>query len=149
MARPWKDAADIKFLVVYPLPWDIQTSAVYQNGPGIPILREPRREQRRDRAVARPEPGGVRRGRAVQRDRIDSADSEPGDVRGPAPAGGPAVLADVPARGLAASAPTSDIYNVLQRRHVLATNTTYGAAWRDVTQILNGRLLRIGAQWDF
>jgi len=28
-------------------------------------------------------------------------------------------------------------------------NTTYGAAWKDVTQILNGRQLRLGAQFDF
>lgn len=42
-----------------------------------------------------------------------------------------------------------DVYNVLNASSILATNTTYGAAWQDVTQILNGRLLRVGAQWDF
>mgnify|MGYP003693630375 CR=1 FL=1 len=36
-ARPWGAATDVKFLVVYPLPYDIQTSAVYQNTAGIPI----------------------------------------------------------------------------------------------------------------
>ena len=41
----------------------------------------------------------------------------------------------------------ADLYNVFNAATVLATNTTYGAAWRDVTQILNGRLLRLGAQW--
>ena len=42
-----------------------------------------------------------------------------------------------------------DVYNVFNAATILATNTTYGASWLDVTQILNGRLLRIGAQWDF
>jgi hypothetical protein len=28
-------------------------------------------------------------------------------------------------------------------------NTAYGPAWQDVTQIINGRLLRVGAQFDF
>jgi hypothetical protein len=28
-------------------------------------------------------------------------------------------------------------------------NTTYGAAWKTPTQILSGRLLRVGAQFDF
>jgi hypothetical protein len=28
-------------------------------------------------------------------------------------------------------------------------NTTYGTAWKDVTQILNGRQLRVAAQFDF
>jgi hypothetical protein len=27
----------VKFLVVYPLPWNLQTSATFQNIPGIPI----------------------------------------------------------------------------------------------------------------
>jgi hypothetical protein len=42
-----------------------------------------------------------------------------------------------------------DLYNVFNAATVLAINTTYGPAWRNVTQILNGRLLRVGAQWDF
>ena len=36
-ARPWKDATDVKFLVVYPLPWGLQTSATYQNVSGPTI----------------------------------------------------------------------------------------------------------------
>ena len=28
-------------------------------------------------------------------------------------------------------------------------NTTYGAGWQDVRQILGGRLARIGGQFDF
>src|SRR5690606_1619466 len=42
-----------------------------------------------------------------------------------------------------------DLYNVVNRATILATNTTYGAAWGNVTQIINGRLLRLGVQWDF
>ena len=35
--RPWSAGTQVKFLVVYPLPWDLQTSATLQNIPGIPI----------------------------------------------------------------------------------------------------------------
>ena len=42
-----------------------------------------------------------------------------------------------------------DLYNVFNAATILATNTTYGASWGNVTQIVNGRLLRLGAQWDF
>jgi len=28
-------------------------------------------------------------------------------------------------------------------------NTTYGSTWKDVTQILNGRQLRVSVQFDF
>ena len=34
-------------MAVYPLPWDIQTSAIYQNSSGNPDHRELRRPQRR------------------------------------------------------------------------------------------------------
>ncbi len=42
-----------------------------------------------------------------------------------------------------------DLYNLLNAASVLAMNTAYGPSWQDVTQIINGRLLRIGAQFDF
>ena len=34
---PWSAGTQVKFLVVYPLPWDLQFSAIYQNFPGVPI----------------------------------------------------------------------------------------------------------------
>ena len=37
VSRPWSAGTQIKFLVVYPLFWNLQTSATYQNIPGIPI----------------------------------------------------------------------------------------------------------------
>ena len=42
-----------------------------------------------------------------------------------------------------------DIYNAFNASNVINMNTTYGAQWKDAVQILSGRLLRIGAQFDF
>jgi hypothetical protein len=42
-----------------------------------------------------------------------------------------------------------DIYNLLNANDVLAMQTQYGSTWKDVTQILFGRMLRVGAQFDF
>ena len=45
-----------------------------------------------------------------------------------------------------------DIYNLLNASNVLNMNTTYsppGGVWRDVTQILGGRLVRFGMQLAF
>jgi hypothetical protein len=42
-----------------------------------------------------------------------------------------------------------DIYNLFNGSDVLAQSTAYGPTWRNVTSILTGRMLRIGAQWDF
>jgi hypothetical protein len=45
-----------------------------------------------------------------------------------------------------------DIYNLLNASNVLNMNTTYsppGGVWQDVTQILGGRLVRLGFQVEF
>jgi hypothetical protein len=42
-----------------------------------------------------------------------------------------------------------DIYNAFNASNVLNMNPTYGATWQNVTQILSGRLFRLGAQYDF
>ena len=34
---PWSAGTQLKFLFVYPLPWDLQFSAIYQNFPGVPV----------------------------------------------------------------------------------------------------------------
>ena len=45
--------------------------------------------------------------------------------------------------------PNLDVYNLLNASNVINQNLTYGPAWRDATQILAGRLLRVGVQFDF
>ena len=148
VARPWKDATDVKFLVVYPLPWDIQTSAVYQNGPGIPIaanlvLNNATVSQALGRNLSACGAAAVCSatvtiplipGNSMFEDRHQQIDLRFSRTFG---LGGSRLRANL------------DVYNVLNAASILATNTTYGAAWQNVTQILNGRLLRIGAQWDF
>ncbi|MBI4486005.1 MAG: TonB-dependent receptor [Acidobacteria bacterium] len=37
VSRPWSSSTQVKFSVVYPLPWDFQASGIYQNIPGVPI----------------------------------------------------------------------------------------------------------------
>ena len=42
-----------------------------------------------------------------------------------------------------------DLFNVLNSSAILGLNTTYGTSWLSPTQILQGRLIKIGAQVDF
>jgi outer membrane receptor protein involved in Fe transport len=42
-----------------------------------------------------------------------------------------------------------DIYNLLNTSAVLSQNNTYGSAWRTPTNILQGRLFKVGAQIAF
>jgi hypothetical protein len=37
VSRPWSSSTQVKFSVVYALPWDFQASSIYQNIPGVPI----------------------------------------------------------------------------------------------------------------
>jgi hypothetical protein len=42
-----------------------------------------------------------------------------------------------------------DVFNVVNSNTVLAVNQTYGASWLQPTQILPGRMLKLGFQVDF
>ncbi len=43
----------------------------------------------------------------------------------------------------------ADVYNALNASPVITVNTTYGPNWQRPTQVLVGRFLKVGAQFDF
>lgn len=149
VAPPWSASTDSKFLAVYPLPWDVQASAIYQNSPGIPVLANlvvPNADIApslgRNLAACPTRTGACNANvtiplipnRTVFEPRHQQVDLR---FTRQFRAGRSRLRANV------------DIYNVLNAASVLAMNNTYGPQWRNVTQILNGRLLRVGAQYDF
>ena len=42
-----------------------------------------------------------------------------------------------------------DLFNVFNASAVLAQNNTYGSSWLRPTNIIQGRLLKFGGQFDF
>ena len=42
-----------------------------------------------------------------------------------------------------------DLYNALNASSVLNQTTRYGAAWRNVVQVMGGRMLKFGGTFDF
>jgi hypothetical protein len=42
-----------------------------------------------------------------------------------------------------------DIYNAGNASSILSNNLTYGSNWLRPTGVLQGRLVKFGAQWDF
>ena len=42
-----------------------------------------------------------------------------------------------------------DLYNLFNANNVLANKTTYGSVWLTPTTIMDGRLFKFGAQFDF
>ena len=150
VSPPWSAGTDMKFMVVYPLPWDIQTSAIYQNSPGIPItasLVVPNAaiapSLGRNLSACPAATGACTANvtvelippRSMFEERLQQVDLRISRVFG---LGGSRRV-----RG------NFDVYNLLNASNVLNMNTTYGSTWTNVTQILSGRLLRVGAQFDF
>ena len=127
----------------YPLPWDLQASATFQNLPGPPIsasyaaptaaiapsLGRPLAGGTRTVALQLIEPFTVFEGRITQLDlRFMKTVRLPKGVR---------------LQGM------FDIYNALNGNAILAINTTFGPSWLVPQQILDGRIFKFGGQIDF
>ena len=148
ISPPWSAGTQVKFLVVYPLPWNLQTSATYQNLPGIPISAS----HVATNAQILPSLGrnlGACRGAATCNatttielmppstqfeDRIQQVDlrfSRRFDT-------GP----------LQVSA-NFDLYNAFNASSVLSSVTRLGPQYLNAVNILAGRLFKFGFQLDF
>jgi hypothetical protein len=135
----------VKVLGVYPLPWyGIQTSATYQSLPGPQITAsrtytnaEVRGSLGRDLAagangtvvVPLIAPGTMFGDRMHQLDlRVSKIFRMPGNRR---------LQANL------------DLFNALNASSVLAQNNNYGSSWLRPTNIIQGRLVKFGGQFDF
>ena len=151
-APAWSASTQVKFLAVYPLPWDIQTSAIYQNSSGIPVAASYVATNAEIRPLLGRNLGSCGTAAtctatvtfnlippsALYEPRIQQLDLRFSRV--------------FRLRGTARLRGGLDVYNVFNASNVLNMNTTYsppGGVWQDVTQILGGRLLRVGFQFEF
>ena len=150
VAPSWANATDVKFLAVYPLPWSISTSLVYQNSPGIPItatlvvpnaaIAPSLGRNLSDCAVTAATCNANRTIALVPNLSMFEPRAQQVDLRFTRTFG---------IGGSKRFRANLDVYNLLNASTVLAMNTAYGPAWQDVTQIINGRLFRVGGQFDF
>ena len=139
-------------LVIYPLPWDFQVSATYQNIPGLPIVAS----RTFTNAEIRPSLG-----------------RDLGQCRGAATCTGTVVIDMVPQgtafekrlqqvdlrftrsfqMGRIRVRGNGDLYNLLNAGDVVNMNTRYagntGGQWLQPVQILGGRMFKFSAQLDF
>jgi hypothetical protein len=143
VSPPWSAGTQVKFLVVYPLPWDLQTSATYQNIPGIPITASyPASSAQIAPSLGRSlsagptatatidliPPGTLYEDRLQQVDLRFTRRFQVGKAR---------------VRG------NFDIYNLLNASSILSENLGYGPQWMRPVQILGGRVFKFGGQLDF
>jgi Carboxypeptidase regulatory-like domain len=148
ISRPWSAATQVKFLLVYPLPWKLQASAIYQDIPGIPIAAS----RSYSNAEILPSLGrnlaqcrGVGactanvtvdlvplntffEDRLRQMDLRFSRPFQKGKIR---------------VRG------NVDVYNLFNSSAILNVTTRYGPQWLQPIQIMGGRLFKFSGQLDF
>ena len=143
ISRPWSAATQVKFLVVYPLPWGLRTSATYQNIPGIPITASyPAQNAEILSSLGRNlSAGSTAQVRidlippnTVFEDRIQQVDFRVTRSF---------TMGKLKLRG------NFDVYNALNAAAVLADNTGFGSNWLQPAQILGGRLLKVSALLEF
>jgi len=127
----------------YPLKWDMQVSAVWQTLPGIPILAS----YVATRAEIAPSLGRNLSGNVLNAtlENVIAPQTmfESGihqmDVR---------VTKSVRMGGLRMQG-MLDLYNLFNASPVLAINTRYGPSWLAPTQILSGRMFKLGGRVEF
>jgi carboxypeptidase family protein len=140
---PWSASTQIKFSGAIPLPYNFQVATTYQNLPGIsysatanftnaqivPTLnRDLSAGPNATVQIPLIAPSTVFEDRIQQVDFRFSRTFRIGGKR---------------------VEPEFDIYNALNASPILSVNNTYGPLWRTPTQILSGRLLKVGLQMNF
>jgi hypothetical protein len=145
---PFSGQTQVKVSGAYPLPWAIQASATYQDLPGIPITSsyvasnaEIRPSLGRNlgacgvaatcnstTAIELIEPNTLRESRIRQVDFRLSKSVRVGRYR---------------VQG------NFDAYNALNTSPILSINNRYGTSWRQPTEILAARTLKLGAVFSF
>ncbi len=146
---PWAAETQVKFMVVYPLPYGLQTSAIYQNIPGLPTSAS---------YVASNAEIQPTLGRAL------------GSCRGQVPCTGTATLDLFPNRihyekrlqqidlrfsrlfrfgSQGRVQGNLDVYNLFNANNVLNMTTRFGPAYLNAIQIMGGRLAKVSVQLDF
>ena len=150
VSPPWSSGTQLKFLAVYPLPWDIETAAIVQNSPGIPItasyvIPNAQIAPLLGRNLAACPSTTATCTQTVRTELIPpNTQFEPRltqvDLR---------VSRSFRMMGNARLRGSLDIYNIFNASSVLSMTPTYGPSWLNAAQVLSPRLLRIGAQLDF
>jgi hypothetical protein len=146
---PWSASTQVKFLVVYPLPYDIQTSVIYQNVPMIPRTTsyvatnaDIRTTLGRDLTACRGATPCTQTvtvqlypTTTVYEDRLSELDLRFTRI--------------FELRGTQRLKGSLDLLNLFNENSVLRINDRYGQSWQNVLQVLTGRLVKISLQYDF
>jgi hypothetical protein len=155
VSRPWSSSTQLKFSVVYPLPWDFQASSIYQNIPGVPI----RATYVASNAEIRPSLGRHLSSCPSQTAATCNQNFPAIDLIPPFSLYGDRIqqvdlrlTRNFPLGGNRKLQGNFDIYNILNASTVQNEQATYSNTnnqWRNAIQIMGGRLVKFSAQLTF
>jgi hypothetical protein len=145
---PWSSVAQFRGMLVYPLPWSLQTSVIYQDIPGIPITStyvatnaEVARSLGRNLAQCR---GAAVCNANVTVDLIPPQTMFEDRLR------------QVDLRftrnfqaGRSKVRANFDVFNLFNAGNVLRLTDRYGTSWLNAVAVMGGRLIKVSAQLDF
>jgi hypothetical protein len=155
IVEPWAGQTQVKFSGSYPLPWDAQVSAVFQNLPGVPhgtttATAAPRVYTNaeiapslgRNLSACPADTGACTATVAValfpphtrREDRLNQLDLR--------------FIKRVRVGGVRLQG-MLDIYNIFNANTVLLVNNNYGSQWLLPQEVLPARLFKVGLQIDF
>ena len=143
VAPPWSAGTQVKFAVNYPLPWNFQVGAVFQNLPGIPIAAtyvasNAQIASSLGRNLAAGPNATVVIDLIPPNSQFDDRLTQI-DLR----------FAKVARLGRARVRGMFDIYNVTNSNTALTLITRYGPTWLQPSAFLAARFVKVGVQLEF
>jgi hypothetical protein len=144
----WASSTQVKFLFVYPLPWDLQASSIYQNIPGLPI-RASRVFSNAEIAPLLGRNLAACRGAAVCTSTVEIDLIPPNSVYEERIQQVDLRLSRIFHFGKARLQLSGDLYNIFNVSNILNETTRYGTAWLNPISIMGGRLFKFTGQFDF
>ena len=149
IAPPWSASSQLKFSVVYPLPYGLQMAGTYQNNPPIALLAS---WVAPNSAIS----PGLQRNLASCGTRVPCTGTATFDLITPSSVYEEPRIQQVDIRFSRnfrwnnwRVQPQFDFFNVLNSNSILAINTRYGTSWRNATTVLGPRLYKLGVKIDF
>jgi len=153
IASPWSGGSGVGFNVVYPLPWDIQTSALYQNKPGFPIGASYVASDAEIRSsLGRHLASCPSQTAATCNQNVTVALIPPNSIFGDRIQQLDLRFSRIFPMGRTKVQGNFDVYNIFNGSTVLNENTRYQTVnnqWRNVIQIMGGRLVKFSANLTF
>jgi len=145
---PFAGQTQLKISGAYPLKWDVEASATYQDLPGIPMTASYVVGNAEARASLGRNFGAC--GAAATCTATSTVELiEPNTLREPRIRQLDVRVSKRLRIGRYRVQGNFDAYNALNASSILSINTRYGAAWRQPTEILAARTFKLGATFSF